>query len=455
MQDYPNLVSINPFTQLLFDEHPADRPKTLDTKLENAIRCYKTWRTADLNTRTALCRAIAALLDLEKDQLARLITEEMGKPIAQSRAEIEKCALLCRVFAERSDGWLSPETLDSSERRAYVVNEPIGVILAIMPWNYPFWQVFRCLIPAIALGNTVVLKHASNVSACARAIESLVQRAGAPKHLLTTVFLASDRVADLIADSRIAGVTLTGSEAAGRSVAAAAGAAIKPVVLELGGSNAFIVLPDADLERALDRYIAGRFQNSGQSCIAAKRLLLHDEIADDFVLALNGRMRDFVLGDPLLESTFIGPLARKEFGHELVDIVNRSTTIGARLLHGGRMDGVFFEPTLLSQVNPKHPVFFEETFGPVAAVSTFSSLNQAIELSNESRFGLGVSIFTSNPEQVLQRAHEFEEGAVFINDIVYSDPVLPFGGLKNSGIGRELGRDGLLAFANRKTVVVH
>ncbi len=454
MSEYPNLHSINPFTQAVFDEHPADRPKTLDHKLESAAARYTLWSRTSLSERTALCRAIAAVLDLEKEKLAQLVTQEMGKPIVQSRAEIDKCALLCRSVAEHAEGWLEPEISNSPQREARIYNNALGVILAVMPWNYPFWQVFRALIPAIALGNTMVLKHASNVSGCATAIETLLQKAGAPKNLLTPIFIASDRVSDVIRDPRIAGVTLTGSELAGRSVAATAGSSIKPVVLELGGSNAFLVLPDADIEHALNRFMIGRFQNSGQSCIAAKRLLLHHSIADDFVFALNGRMEALQLGDPAVDSTDIGPLARPEFAKALMGQVHASVEMGANLRAGGKMDGSILVPTLLTDVLRSFPVFAEETFGPVVAVSTFSSLDEAIQLSNATRFGLGVSVFTSQTNHILDRVHEFEEGALFLNDIVYSDPVLPFGGIKNSGVGRELGRDGMLAFANRKTVVI-
>jgi succinate-semialdehyde dehydrogenase/glutarate-semialdehyde dehydrogenase len=454
MAEYPNLRSVNPFTHVAFGEHPADRPKTIEDKLEGAAARYSHWRTTRLNERTALCRTIASVLEVDKEMLAQLITQEMGKPIVQSRAEIDKCALLCRSVAEHAEAWLAPEISASPLREARIYNESLGVIFAVMPWNYPFWQVFRALIPAIALGNTMVLKHASNVSGCAKAIDALLAKAGAPKHLLTTLFIASDRVADVIRDRRIAGITLTGSEFAGRSVAAVAGASIKPVVLELGGSNAFIVMPDADVALAIDRFMLGRFQNNGQSCIAAKRLLLHDAIADAFLFALNGRMEALQLGDPALDSTDIGPLAKSEFAKALKDQVDTSIEMGAVLKSGGRMDGGIFTPTLLTNVSPSFPVFAEETFGPVVSATAFSTLDEAIVLSNASRFGLGVSIFTAQTDDMLNRVHAFEEGAVFLNDIVYSDPVLPFGGIKNSGVGRELGRDGMLAFANRKTVVI-
>lgn len=454
MAEYPIHYSINPFTQLAFDEHPADRPKTIEEKLENAQACFTSWKSTPLSERTALCRAIAAALDHERETLAQLITQEMGKPIVQSRAEIDKCALLCRTVADQAANWLAPEVITTPHREARVLNEPLGVILAIMPWNFPFWQVFRALVPAIALGNTMVLKHASNVSACAQAITALLIKAGAPKHLLTALFIAGDRVAEVISDRRIAGVAFTGSEAAGRSVAAAAGAAIKPVVLELGGSNAFIVFPDADIAHALDRFMVGRFQNNGQSCIAAKRLILHADIADDFVFALNGRMASLKLGNPALESTDIGPLAKPEFATTLLQQVAQSIKMGAVLHSGNRMDGHVFTPTLLTNTGPSHPVFAEETFGPVVSVSTFSTFESAVMLSNATRFGLGVSIFTAQTDEVLRQIDAFTEGAVFLNDIVYSDPVLPFGGVKHSGFGRELGRDGMLAFANRKTVVL-
>lgn len=445
--------SVNPYNGDLVDTHPADQPNVIEQKLSQAFTAFEYRAAFPLNERRTFVRALAVLTEAQADKWSKLMALEMGKPVVQGRAEVKKCAALCRVYADKAEKWLAYEDLSDENRIARVYNEPIGVILGVMPWNFPFWQVYRFVIPAVLAGNTTLLKHASNVMGCAREMVQLFNQAGAPKGVFDALYVGSERVGELIEDRRIAGVSLTGSEKAGSAVAAIAGKNIKPVVLELGGSNSFIVFEDANVNFAVKKFVNARFLNSGQSCIAAKRLLLHESIKAEFLSALNGRMREFKTGDPLEEDTFIGPLARVDLAEELEAQLNSSLADGAELIIGGKREGALFSPTLVDGVKPGMSIFDEETFGPVAAVSTFSSFEEAVALSNRSRFGLGTSVFTRDLERMMSEAWRFNEGAVFINDMVYSDPILPFGGVKVSGVGRELGKDGILAFVNRKTVV--
>ncbi len=445
--------SINPFDGTVIDSHPADRPKTIEEKLARAQRAYVK-RGFTFEQRKAFVLRVAQLLNERKAALANLMALEMGKPLTQGQAEIDKCVRLCTEYVDHADEWLADEIIENAGQRAWVRHDPIGVILGIMPWNYPFWQVFRFVIPALLAGNTCLLKHASNVCGCARELVKLFSDAGVPDGWFDALYISGAQASALVADDRIAGVSLTGSEAAGVAVGKAAGAAIKPIVLELGGNNAFIVLDDAAVDHAVETFFNARFQNTGQSCIAAKRLLIHTSVYNDFLDALTGRMSELQPQNPLLESTFIGPMARKDLAEELQAQMHRSVNAGANLVCGGALTGACFSPALLVDVEPGMAAFDEETFGPLAAVSRFSSLDEAIILSNKSRFGLGVSLFTQDVEAVLPRLLEFNEGAVFLNDLVYSHPLLPFGGVKKSGVGRELGRDGIRSFVNRKTVVV-
>lgn len=446
--------SVNPADGQLLKSYPSDTPSTVEAKLLAASEAFTKRFAFSMGERRAVIQALAAVTDSRKVDLAQLMALEMGKPVVQARAELEKCARLCRFMAGQAEEWLAIEALPSNTTTAYVRHDPLGIVLGIMPWNFPFWQVYRFIVPAILAGNVALLKHASNVTGCALAIADLMHEAGMPKGVFDVLCLSGDETRALISDDRIAAVTLTGSEAAGSEVAAAAGKAIKPVVLELGGSNAFIVLNDADIEKAADTFISARFQNTGQSCIAAKRLLVHASLSDAFAHALTGRMAELKMGDPLDSGTYIGPMARVDLAIDLERQMNESISKGARCETGGKRNGAWFTPALLTDVKPGMPAFDEETFGPLAAMTTFSTLDEAIALSNRSRFGLGVTVFTGQPEAIAEMADRFDEGAVFINDMVYSDPAFPFGGVKQSGIGRELGRDGMLAFVNRKTVVI-
>jgi succinate-semialdehyde dehydrogenase/glutarate-semialdehyde dehydrogenase len=395
---------------------------------------------------------LASLLRNDIENLARIITDEMGKPIVQSRAEIEKCAVLCEYYAAHSAKFLEDEEIESDATLSFVRKAPYGVWLAIMPWNFPFWQVFRCAIPAIAAGNRVILKHASNVTGCAVAIEELFVKVGFQTPVFQVIKMRSSLLSAVISNPMIAGLSLTGSEAAGRSATSIAAANLKPQILELGGSNAFIVMEDADIEHAASQAIIGRFQNSGQSCIAAKRILVHESVYENFLSIFKAKVNKLVSGNPISEYVYIGPLAKEEMATEIHRQVMESVKMGAHIECGGKMNEAFYEPTILTNVTTDMPCMQEEVFGPVVPVVSYSTLEEAIAISNSTSFGLGVSLFTQNIENAKALVDRFNEGAVFINSFVKSDPRLPFGGVKNSGYGRELSKEGLLAFTQSKTV---
>ena len=423
--------------------------------LARAAETYRSYRTSGYDQRAEWTRNLADLLDERKEEYAKLMTSEMGKTLQSARAEVEKCALVCRHYASMSREYLAPEELESDGSSSGVRYEPIGPVLAVMPWNFPFWQVFRFAAPALMAGNVGLLKHASNVPGSAMAIEEVIRDAGFPAGCFTTLMISSSRVADVISHDSVAGVTLTGSEAAGRAVAASAGKAIKPVVLELGGSDPFVVMSSADLEDALSTALVARMMNNGQSCIAAKRFIVHHDIYNTFREGMRARIDALVLGDPAEESTDVGPLAREEFVDELVDLIERSVEAGAVVVAGGlRPDrpGYYLQPTLLDNVQPGMPAFDEETFGPVATLTEARDLDHAIALANQTRFGLGASVWTSDPEEQEEFVQRLEAGSVFVNGMVKSDPRLPFGGIKVSGVGRELSRFGIREFCNIKTV---
>jgi succinate-semialdehyde dehydrogenase/glutarate-semialdehyde dehydrogenase len=385
------------------------------------------------------------------------MTEEMGKPIAAAEAEIDKCSWVCRYYAENGDEFLTPHHIRTDGSSSYVSFEPLGVVLAIMPWNYPFWQVFRFAAPALAAGNAVVLKHAPNVPRCATAIESVFQEAGLHADLFQNVMIDNDTVARVIGDPRIDAITLTGSVRAGRAVAARAGAHIKKVVLELGGSDPFVVLADAHLDLAVSVAVASRTQNNGQSCIAAKRFIIEDSVLEAFTERFVGEVGKLRVGDPRDRSVDIGPLARADLRDSLHDQVERSVATGARLQLGGRAlpgDGFFYAPTVLSGVRPGMAAFDEETFGPVAAIIRAEDEADALRLANRSRYGLGATVFTGDAARGEKFARGLQAGNVFVNGMVKSDPRLPFGGIKESGYGRELSVFGIREFVNIKTVWV-
>jgi succinate-semialdehyde dehydrogenase/glutarate-semialdehyde dehydrogenase len=426
----------------------------METTINRANETYAIWNNLPLNDRLTFLPILAQHLLENKSVYAAEITSEMQKPIAQAIAEVEKCALLCMYYFENAASFLSAKTIKTEASESYVTYEPLGVILGIMPWNFPFWQVFRFAIPALVSGNTVVVKHASNVPKCAQLLQDLFEEAGFPLGCYQNLTLSSAEVAVGIAHPMIKAVSLTGSEFAGKAVAEIAGKHLKKCVLELGGNNAFIVLEDADLKVAVATAVNARMQNAGQSCIAAKRFLVHESIAEAFILQFKTALQNLKTGDVFDKATQIGPLARLDLATELDSQVQKSIAMGAQLIMGGIRDGAFYAPTLLTMVTPQMPVFTEETFGPVVAITTFSNLDEAIALSNQSIFGLGVSVFTQDIAKIKTKIAAFNEGAVFINEMVKSDPRLPFGGVKNSGYGRELAEEGLKEFVNTKTVFI-
>jgi succinate-semialdehyde dehydrogenase/glutarate-semialdehyde dehydrogenase len=427
----------------------------MESILQKANTTLQVWENTSLNDRLAYLPALASLLLENKEEYAKAITTEMHKPISQSIAEIEKCAVLCSYYYENSTPFLAPKIIKTEASESYVTYEPMGVILGVMPWNFPFWQVFRFAVPTLIAGNTVVVKHASNVPKCAEFIESIFEKAGFPSGCYQNLSISSQEVAAVIVNPIIKAVSLTGSEQAGIAVATEAGKQLKKCVLELGGNNAFIIFEDAYLDKAVATAVNARMQNAGQSCIAAKRFLVHENIAKDFVDKFKVAVQNLKIGNPLDKETQIGSLARVDLAEELEKQVQQSIQMGAQLILGGKRNNAFYEPTILTNVTPQMPVFQEETFGPVAAITTFKTIEEAIALSNESQFGLGISIFTTDIDFIKTKISAFKEGAVFINEMVKSDPRLPFGGIKKSGYGRELSEEGIKEFVNIKTIVIN
>ncbi|MGI8432064.1 MAG: NAD-dependent succinate-semialdehyde dehydrogenase [Chthoniobacterales bacterium] len=449
--------STNPATGETLREFSELTPAELKQKLATAARAFRAQRRRPVAERAALLAKAAELLENEVEELARIITLEMGKPLEAARAEVRKCANGCRYYAENGARFLEEEAIQTGAARSLVRWEPLGPVLAIMPWNFPFWQVFRFAAPALLAGNVGLLKHAANVPQCALAIEDLWRRAGAAEGVFQTLLVESDKVADIIRDRRVVAVTLTGSDRAGAAVAAVAGSEIKKCVLELGGSDPFIVMPSANLDEALVTAVTARTQNNGQSCIAAKRFLIADEIYDEFVRRFVARMEALKLGDPFAVATDLGPLATASIREGVAKQVRASVAAGARLLCGGEIPvgpGNFYPATVLAEIPKEAPAYHEEVFGPVALLFRAKDAAAAIALANESAFGLGASAWTNDPAEQELFARELEAGMVFLNTMVASDPRLPFGGVKRSGYGRELGSLGLHEFMNAKTVVV-
>ena len=423
--------------------------------LEISQKSQLSWRNLSVQNRISFLPQLAKLLLENKEEYATCITTEMYKPISQAIAEVEKCALLCNYYFENAELFLATKSIKTEATESFVTLEPLGVILGVMPWNFPFWQVFRFAVPTIIAGNTVVVKHASNVPKSANLIQEIFEKAGFPKGCYQDLPISSSEVANIIANPIIKAVSLTGSEQAGIAVATEAGKHLKKCVLELGGSNAFIVLEDANLEKAAAIAVTARMQNAGQSCIAAKRFLVHEKIVEEFVSKFKIAIQNLKTGNPLDKETQIGSLARVDLAEELEIQVKKSIQMGAKLIVGGNRKDAFYEPTILTEVTIEMPVFKEETFGPVAAIITFNTLEEAIQLTNQSEFGLGVSVFTQDIDFIKTKISDFNEGAVFINEMVKSDPRLPFGGIKKSGYGRELAEEGVKEFVNIKTVVIN
>jgi succinate-semialdehyde dehydrogenase/glutarate-semialdehyde dehydrogenase len=450
-------ISLNPATSQVIRIFPSRDDRHLQQALEQTRDAQQAWAQTAFSLRAEMLRKAAAQLLAQRDRYATLITLEMGKPLREARAEVEKCAGACDYYALHGEEFMRAEPVESDAGRSYVAHQPLGVLLAIMPWNFPFWQVFRAAAPALMAGNAVLLKHAPNVPQCALAIEAIFRECGLPEGMLTALMIEVEQVAEIIASTKVQAVTLTGSEAAGRKVAALAGQHLKKCVLELGGSDPFIVLHDADLELAVDQAIASRFMNCGQSCIAAKRLIVVPRIADEFLHRLTERVEALTLGDPMEEATRIGPMARADLREALHRQICDSIAQGAVAVTGcepDRREGFFYRPSILDNITPNTCAWREELFGPVALVIRAADEQDALRIANDTRFGLGASIWSRDTGRAEKLAAQIQAGCTFINGMVKSDPRLPFGGIKASGYGRELSRLGMLEFVNAKTVWV-
>ncbi|SFV27757.1 NAD-dependent succinate-semialdehyde dehydrogenase [Thermoflavifilum thermophilum] len=449
-------TAMNPATEQVIKKYRPDAAATVQKKLKAGLQAFASWKQTSFEERARILRKAAEILRNRKQEWAELMATEMGKPVAQGISEAEKCAWACEYYAQEAEAMLKPMEVPTDASRSYVTFEPLGLVLAIMPWNFPFWQVFRFLAPNLMAGNTAVLKHASNVPGCALAIQEMMQQAGLPDGVFQTLMVSSAAVKDLIAHPSIQAVTLTGSTEAGKAVARQAGAYLKKTVLELGGSDPYVILADADLDRAAEICVNSRLINSGQSCIAAKRFIVVKDILNAFTERFVALMQEKTMGDPMQEHVDIGPLARTDLRNQLHRQVQRSIQAGARCIIGGKIPkqkGAFYPPTVLTHVKKGMPAFDEELFGPVAAIIAAKDEQEAIQLANQTTFGLGAAVFTRDLQKGEQiAAHQLEAGNCFVNALVKSDPRLPFGGIKSSGYGRELGLFGIREFVNIKTV---
>lgn len=451
------IQSVNPATEEVVKEFESDSDVDIENALARAEKAYRDHRKSKFAFRAKAMNVAATLLDSEKQKWARMMTTEMGKTLPSAVAEVEKCAWVCRYYAENAEGFLADDPRESSASKSFVRYLPIGPVLAVMPWNFPFWQVFRFAAPALMAGNVGLLKHASNVPRSALAIQEIFERAGFPEGCFQTLLIGSDKVEKVLTDDRVRAATLTGSEGAGAAVAATAGRALKHTVLELGGSDPFIVMPSADLDAAVKAAVKGRTINNGQSCIAAKRFIVHQEVYDEFRDRFVASFEALSVGDPLRDGTDIGPLATSQGRDDVDDQVEESIQKGAKRLVGAagmEGKGYFYRPGILEQIPESAPAYHDEIFGPVAMLFRAKDLDEAIAIGNDTRFGLGSAIFTTDEAEMEQAANDLDAGATFVNSIVASDPRLPFGGVKASGYGRELSYEGIHEFCNRKTVSI-
>jgi succinate-semialdehyde dehydrogenase/glutarate-semialdehyde dehydrogenase len=453
------IATINPATGETVREFEAHDPATVDRLIGEAQSAFEALHDTDFATRAAWMRATAEIVEAEADDVARILTLEMGKPLSQAKAEVLKCAKNMRFYADHAEGFLADEPLEDPSTvgasRAYARYQPLGVVLAVMPWNYPLWQVVRFAAPALMAGNTGVLKHASNVPQAALYLDTIFERGGFPHGSFRTLLIGSREVKAVIEDARVKAVTLTGSEPAGRSVASIAGEQIKKSVMELGGSDPFIVMPSADLDAASTTAVKARVQNNGQSCIAAKRFLVHTDIYDAFAELFAAKMAALVVGDPMDAATDVGPVATSSGRDDLAELVDDAIAKGARVLAGGKAidgPGYFYEPTLLSELTDDMRLVMEETFGPVASLYRVADREQAVRIANQTTFGLSSAVWTNDADEEEFFVRELDAGAVFVNGMTVSYPELPFGGIKASGFGRELAAEGIREFCNVKTV---
>lgn len=451
------MISVNPKNGKLIQVYNDYNDEEIEDILNKSKTAFSIWKEYSINSRSKLLDHLAVQLEEKKEEFAEFITNEMGKTFASAIAEIEKCAMVCNYYASKSEEFLKDVKIQTDFNSSFVKFQPLGTILSIMPWNFPFWQVFRFAAPTLMSGNVCLLKHSSNVSGCALAIEKLFQNVGFPNDIFRTLLIPSSKVDKIIHDSRVAAVSITGSESAGSSVGASCGKSIKKFVLELGGNDPFIVMPSSDIDEAVKAAVSSRVLNNGQSCIAAKRFIIHKDIYEEFLSKLNYEFSKLIVGDPMNETTDIGPLAKSEFVDELHNQVVETISQGGKLICGGFKiigDGYYYSPTIISDVESNMTIFKEETFGPVAAVIKADSIEDSISIANNSKFGLGASAWSleSNEQNLL--IEKIESGSVFINSMVKSNQNLPFGGIKASGVGRELGSYGLMEFVNVKTIVI-
>ncbi len=447
----------NPATEELLEEFAPMTGDAIDKALKTAADSFQDFRRTDIADRARWLNNAADILDGEVNEWAVLLTTEMGKTLSAAIAEVQKSAQGCRYYATHGEQFLANEPLDSNGTNNFVRHLPLGPVLAVMPWNFPFWQVFRFAAPALIAGNVGLLKHASNVPRSALAIQNILRRAGFPEGTFQTLLIGSDQVQRVLTDSRVQAATLTGSDAAGRAVASGAGHSLKPTVLELGGADPFIVMPSADLSDAVQAAVIGRTINNGQSCIAAKRFIVHSDVYDEFTDRFVAAFEKLTVGDPMLDTSDIGPLAMAQIRDDIDNQVTHSTALGAQKLIGAERiqgEGYYYRPGILAQIPESAPAYAQEVFGPVAMLFRVSSLDEAIKVGNATPFGLGSAIFTRDQEDIDRATDELDAGSTFVNQIVVSDPSRPFGGVKASGYGRELYRDGLMAFVNRKTVSI-
>jgi len=452
------LKSINPATEELFAEFKEMNSPLTKEIIAKSSESQKNWSNINIKQRSKIISKIGDLVEASKESFAKTITSEMGKPIMESIAEVEKCAWLCDYYAQNGMKFLNDKPIDSDAQKSFVSFEPLGVILGVMPWNFPFWQVFRFAVPTILAGNSVLVKHAPNVQASAVAIEKIFHDCGIPKYVFRILMIDVDIIPEIIANKHVKAVSLTGSEYAGSKVGECAGKYLKKTVLELGGSDPFIVLDDANLSRCVEAAVKGRMLNNGQSCIAAKRFIVHKKIYDEFIINLKKAIDMLVIGDPMSDKTQVGPLAREDILNKIMTQVEISIKLGANLITGGdRLNsrGFYYSPTILTDITKEMPVYYEETFGPVFTVLKFDTIDEMIQIANDSDFGLGGSVWSKDKENALSIARRIETGIVFINDVTKSDPRLPFGGIKNSGYGRELSEFGIKEFVNIKTIAIN